>query len=301
MTPEPTVRCVAGSDEAELDLLTARGHFTIELLPMPLPAPELVDASIVPVEGILVGGAQLTAEVQGDFSSSDAAFTAVTADFVPFGTTAAIPLDATFEGSMIGVGLQDSAVSGRLRIFVAWTTPCGSREGSGEIGLTIVNSSVVAGCPTTGAGMEDAVAALQDAHVTVGTAELPFTVVAASARWFGGNIDSLVPQFSGWDRGLSVVVAPATSLLLKKAIEDLSAISIRTTIYKRADVIEYLSPDSTIDLRSVSVTNRTPGPKGNVGLPVPDATGSYVYEIQGQWQTSCINVETYMVVSVEVR
>ena len=115
-----------------------------------------------------------------------------------------------------------------------------------------------------------------------------------------GNAVDDFPQFSGWDQVSSVAVQTGTSIVLRESIDDVSLISVRASFYRREDVEAYLDPNSTIELNTVDIQRRSAGAKGRIGIPVTLDPGRYVMEVQGEAQTSCLNLQTYQVISIDV-
>jgi hypothetical protein len=302
-TPEPTPGCPAEGFEsaAALSVLTAQGFLTMDLLPGAMPEPVLVDESIIPSEATLVGGAELTARLQADAAGGDATFSAVTADFLPFGTTTPLPVAATIDGSTITLRLPDQAVKGQLRIAVAWATGCGSGDGAVAVGIAIVESSAVAGCPTTEQGLTDRVDALQAARITIGTRQFAINIVGWSGRWMSASGIDDFPAFSGWDRDVSIAVAPEANVTIRESVDDLGLLSVRASTFRTPEVIAYLGPDSSGNPESVKVTTRSVNVNGRVNIPAPLEPGSYVFELESAWQTACLTLDTYHVVTVEVQ
>jgi hypothetical protein len=302
-TPVPTAGCPAEGFEsaAALSVLTAQGFLTLDLLPGAMPTPVVVDESIIPSEAILVGGVELTARLQADVGGDDATFSSVTADFLPFGATTPLQLAATIDGSAITVRLLDQALKGQLRIAVAWSTRCGTGDGAGAVGITIVDSSAVAGCPATEAGLAGLVDALQAARITIGTRQFAINITGWSGRWMSASDIDDFAAFDGWDRDVSIAVAPEANVTVREAVDDLGILSVQASIFRRAEVIAYLEPDSNGNLQSVKVTTRPVNINGRVNIPAPLEPGSYVFELESSWQTSCLTLDTYHVVTVEVQ
>lgn len=303
-TPQPTVNCSTAGVEAGLDLLTPVGLETIDLQEGPLESPAVVDSSDVPIVSTVVGGIELTADLAvGDGLEATTVISAVIADFVPFGASSTLPVAATYSGSTVSLRLPDKRVDGQLRVTISWTTTCGAGDGSGTIGLTVVPSSVTVGCPSTADDLADALSVLgKTPHLTIDTLNEPLTVVGWSGRWILGNGAIDVPQFAGWDDGqtVAVVTAPEAPMVVRESIEDLAMVLIQASIYRRADVLAYLSSGSTDELETFSFVRRTPNSKARARIPAPLDPGRYVMEVTGSWLTSCLSVETYTVVSVVV-
>jgi hypothetical protein len=302
-TPRPTVNCAAGGvNEAGMNLLTPVGFETVDLQTGALESPIAVEPADVPIVSTVVGGIELQADLHvGDGLEATTVISAITADFVPFGVASALPVTATFSGSTASLRLPDKRVDGQLRVAISWTTECGTGQSSGTIGLTVVPSSVTAGCPSSPDQLADALAPVENAQVTIGTLVAPLTVVGWSGRWILGNGATDVPQFAEWDDARAVVAAPETSIVIRESVDDLAMVSIQVSIYRRGDVLAYLDGGSTGELETLTFLRRTPGPLGRTSIPAPLDRGRYVVEMTGSWLTSCLSVESYSVVSVEVR
>lgn len=302
-TPVPTRGCPAAGFEPEVSLsvLTAQGYLTLDLIAGPMPAPVAVDKTIIPIETALVGGATLATQIQDDYGVVDAAFTSVAADFLPYDSVTPLLLETTIDGSTVGVTLIDRGIAGQLRVALAWSSACGSATGAGSVGLTIVPSSTVAGCPTTAEDLLASLSDMQATRITVGSLAFPIEIVGWSGRWLVANGADDFPEFSGWDRARSFSVAPEANVSIREAVDDLALLTVRASIFHREDVIAYLEPDSSTSLRSVAVITRSVNTSGRVNIPAPRSPGLYVFELQSSWQTSCLTLETYHVVSVEVQ
>lgn len=303
-TPRPTVNCTAsGASEAGMNLLTPVGFETVDLQTGALESPIAVEPSEVPIVSTVVGGIELQADLHvGDGLEATTVISAITADFVPFGLASALPVTATFSGSTASLRLPDKRVDGQLRVAISWTTECGTGQSTGTIGLTVVPSSVTAGCPTAADDLADALSSLGKApRVTIGTLVEPITVVAWSGRWILGNGASDVPQFAGWDDSRAVVAAPEAPIVVRESIDDLALVMIQAGIFRRADVDAYLAGGSIDDLETLAFVRRNANAKGRASIPAPLEPGRYVIELTGSWLTSCLSVETYNVVSLQVR
>lgn len=80
--------------------------------------------------------------------------------------------------------------------------------------------------------------------------------------------------------------------------EGIAVQSMRASFYRLADV---LAMGQGAQPRPVEVTQHSPRSDGSVSFPAPSGRGDYVLELGGTWLTSCIELGTYAVVSVEVR
>jgi hypothetical protein len=308
----PPATCPAGdsTSTATLDIRTTDGIHSIELdegdLPSIAPVPtdgEPPDPDAAPGPTVL-GGTDIVASltVEAIIDGDVATITALTLDFVPAGASEAEAVEVTIEGDRATLRLPDATATGTLRASAEWTTSCGTGAGAGSMGLAVVESAIAAGCPTTEEGFADQLNELAGKVVTFDTLSVPLGVSGWSARWQpdAAGVDDF-PQFSGCDSATSVTVAQGASIVLREAIDDLSLLSLRAAFFERADVEAYLDPDSTSELNSVNIQRRSAGEKGRIGIPVNLDPGSYVMEVQGTSQTSCFDLQTYAVISVEVR
>jgi hypothetical protein len=301
-TPLPTINCsTTGANDASLDLLTPVGFETIDLQTGALESPTMVDASDVSIVSTVVGGIELTADLAvGDGLEATTVISAVSADFVPFGTTSTLPVTATFSDSTASLRLPDQRVDGQLRVAIAWSTECGSGSGAGSVALTVVPSSVTAGCPTTSGGLAAEVQAMATDHITIGTLNLPVVAVSWSGRWLLGSGASDAPQFAGWDDEHPVSIAPGALIVVKESIDDLALVSLLASTYRRTDVLAYLAGGSTDELVTLAFGRHNANAKGRAYIPAQLEPGSYVIEVTASWLTSCLSLDTYSVVSVDV-
>ena len=141
---------------------------------------------------------------------------------------------------------------------------------------------------------------VQAAQITVGTRQLPINIVGWTGRWMAASSIDDFAAFDGWDRSVSIAVAPEANVTVREAVDDLGILSVRASIFRRAEVIAYLEPDSSGNLQSVKVTTRPVYVNGRVNIPAPLEPGSYVFELESAWQTACLTLDTYHVVTVEV-
>jgi hypothetical protein len=303
-TIEPEATCPTEPTDAvpEIDLQTPDGVGAISLESAALASAAPVDASVIPIVSTILGGPGLAASLSVDSAIDDSiVIVSISADFLPYGSASILPVKARFDGATIVFDLPDRNISGQLRADVRWTSRCGPGGAAGTVGLTLVASSVAAGCPTTGSGLLARVKALAKQRITVGTLSVPIGIVGWSGRWIAAAADDEIAQFSGWNRNAVITVDPEALISVREAIDDLALLSVRAATFRRADVDAFLSPDSTGDLPAVSVTTRSVNAKGRVNIPAPAESGRYVVEIQASWQTSCVTLQTYEVVSVTVR
>lgn len=300
--PQPTVDCSTAGSDAGFDLPTPVGLETVDLVDGPLESPTVVDGSDVEVVASVVGGIELPADlaVVGGLEASTE-ISAVEADFLPFGTASTLPITAKTSGSTVSLRLPDKRVDGQLRVALSWTTECGAGSGSGTIALSVFPSSVATGCPSSADHLEDALAPLKNARVTYDAVSVPLTVIGWTGRWVLGNGGVDAGQFDGWDDDHAVVASPGALVVLRESIDDLALIDIQVATYRRADVLEYIAGGSTGDVEYIAYTRRPAGPLGRASIPVPLEKGRYVFTVTGSWLTSCLNLATSNVISVEVR
>jgi len=304
VTPEPPATCPPdlSSIQGSLEIQTPTGFETLDLGAGPLESPVPVDALEVPMVATLLGGTDVAVVIRlDDGPDRVATITGMTADFVPFGTATTMPVLVDLQGPAATLRLPDVDLQGQLRVGASWATSCGTWDGSGAIGTSVVKASVAEGCPTTVAGLEAELASLASKHVTVGTVDMPLLVTGWSGRWILGAGAADIPEFAGWDRDATAVAAPGASIVLSETLAELQLVSIRASTFLRADVIAYLEPDSTDELGTVAVVRRPANARGRAGIPVPLDPGRYVIAIEGVWLTPCLSLETYGAVSVQVR
>lgn len=303
-TPPPPATCPPdpSSIQASLEIRTPTGVEAVDLAAGPLESPVAIDPSEVTIVATLLGGVDVSVVVRLSEGPDDVAvITELAADFLPFGTGTTVPVAATLNGSAASLRLPARDLAGQLRLSASWATSCGSWDGAGTIGTSVVPSSVAAGCPTTVAGLEADFTSLVGKHVTVGTTSVPLIVTAWSGRWTLATGAADIAEFAGWDRTTGAIASPGASIVLSEAIMDLHLVSIRASTFLRADVVAYLEPDSTDELGTVAVVRRPANAKGRAGIPVPLEPDRYVVEIEGVWLTSCLSLETYAAVSVDVK
>ena len=264
------------------------------------PAPTL-DPDLI-VDATLLGGTDLevSVDVESAFDGDSVTITSLSGEFVPIGGPAR-PLEATIGDGDAAIRLPDVDATGSLRVTAAWATACGTGDGAGQLTIAVVDSSIAAGCPTTDEGFFDLLTDLAPATVTYDTITVPLGVTGWSGRWFEANGVDDFPQFSGWDPDAGIVVAPGASIVLRESVDGLALVSVRAGIYLRDEVEAYIEPGSSTELNVYDVQRRSAGPLGRIGIPAPLEPGRYVFEVQGEAQTSCLDLDTYEVISVEVR
>jgi len=260
-----------------------------------------IDPGDIVIEGTALGGTELRGTITIDELADDPsiAITAMTARFVPLDASSSSAVGVTPDGADAVITLPNRDADGRLMLEVDWSSSCGSGSAGGEIALTVVNSKVAAGCPTT----DDAVfAALQDLgklRITIGGLSEPLDIISWQTRWMPGNgVDDFGTLFPNWDRGAVITVAPGANVAVREKVDGLDLVSVRAPIYARADVDTYFETDAFPD--PVTVVRRNVNPKGNVNIPAPLDPGSYVFDVQATWRTSCFELQTTRSVSVKV-
>jgi hypothetical protein len=291
------------ADPAQIEVaLSVRGggSFGVSLGADPLPTPEIVDRSIVPIEETVVGGVDLTAELRVEEDMQlEIAITSVTADFLPYGTATTTSITSAFEGSTATLRLPDVAIEGQFRVEVAWTTRCGDGRGAGTIGLAVVPASAAAGCPVTSDEVDAAFEQINAFRITIGGIDEPLDVYGWSTRWTPGNgVTDFGQLFPNWDRDVVITVAPEAFVAVREKVDELQLVSVRASIYQRADVDDYFVTDELPD--PVTVVRRSVNPNGNVNIPAPLEPGSYVFDIDATWLTPCFELQTTRTMSVEV-
>ena len=299
-TTEPTFACP--SDPSALDvsvIVRGGGSLRVELGADPLPPPEVVDSTIVPIEGTAIGGIDLSVGLTADEGAVDPiGITTITAEFLPFGSASPLLIPTAVEDGGASLRFPDLDVEGQVRFTIEWTSPCGDGQGSGSLGLAVVNSSL-ANCPPTEDGLIESLSKLGNSRVSVAGLSVPLGIVGWSGRWIVANGVDDVPRLGPFDRNDPIApVAPGASIVIRESIDDLDLLSVRAAFFTRADVLDHVDGE---EIDAVDVLRRTAGPKGRIGIPAPLDAGSYVIELQGQSQTSCLSLDTYEVVSVEVR
>ncbi|MEO8273218.1 MAG: hypothetical protein ABI620_04060 [Chloroflexota bacterium] len=301
ITPEPVATCPAAPSPAELIFQTGPGTELIPLDGEPLPTPEVVDAASVPIVATVLGGVEHVATVSLDEGPVDGIeITEATADFLPFDTATTLPVKPTIDGGAVAIVLPDSTLSGQLRISVSWSGTCGTGDGSGSLALALVKSAVAAGCPATSDRLLAETAKLDGLQLHAGTLAIPLILTGWSGRWIAGVGASDIPQFAGWDQSRAVTAAPGALVVISETVDALSMVGIQVSIYRRADVLAFLAPDSTGELDTLAFIHRNPGPKGRASIPAPLEQGRYVVEVVGTWLTPCLGLETYSPFSLVV-
>ncbi len=223
----------------------------------------------------------------------------IVADFVPFEATESEPVIATIDGASVTLQLPDRDVSGVLRVAASWTTACGRGSGGGKLGLKVLDPALAAGCPTTSDGLLEQVMELQATTLRLGTLHIPIGIIAWSGRWIDASAIDEVPQFAGWDTSISTTVPAGENLPVKDTLGDgIDYVTLRFAFYRRADVEAYLA--GTLDeISTIDVVRKNPSATGGVSVPLEFEPGPYVVEIQGTWQTPCLNVDSSTAVSVD--
>jgi hypothetical protein len=239
--------------------------------------------------------------VDTELPGDEPAITSIAVEFRPDGAPVWIQAATAIDGSIVTVTVPDVDAKGFLRATVAWTTNCDAGQGSGQLAIVILHSSVAAGCPTTGEGLQQALAPISNDFVTFDALTVPIDVIGYSPRWFEGEFTSDFGQFSGWDRDAGITVARDASIVMREDVDELSLISVRAAFFNRADVEAYLDPDSTNEVNTVDVQRRSAGVKGRIGIPVRLDPGRYVMEVASLMQTRCADLQAYSVVSLDVR
>lgn len=301
-TAEPPPTCPAEPSQAELVFQTGAGFESIGLEAEPLATPEVVDAADVPIVVTVLGGIDHLAEVALDDGPNDTTtITTATADFAPFGTVTTMPVATNATGGALTLVLPDQPLAGQLRVSLSWSSGCGPGAGSGSIGMAVVESKVAEGCPTTAAGLDQQVAALDNQHITVSSLNVPLIITGWNGRWAPGAGAADIAQFAGWDRD-HAAVAPArgANVVLSESVPALGLQSIQISIFLRADVDAYLDADSTGTLDTLTFVRRNANTKGRANIPAPFEPGRYVVEVVGTWLTPCLGLETYSAFSLEV-
>jgi hypothetical protein len=97
-----------------------------------------------------------------------------------------------------------------------------------------------------------------------------------------------------------ISVAPGANVAVRENVDDLHIVNVRASIYRRADVDAYFGPNSTQDVDPVTIVRRDVNLKGNVNIPAPLEPGTYVFDIDATWLTSCFQLQTTRSVSVKV-
>ncbi len=287
--------------EVSLRIRGIEGLFGFQLISGdPGPAATINPFILEPTDPVLGGTAVVDLHVEiADEEVEGVELVEIVLDFVPFEATASEPVPATIDGDQAMLQLPDRDVSGLLRVAASWTTQCGPGSGGGKVGLKLLDSSVAAGCPTTSDGLLEQVGELQATTLRVGSLRVPIGIVAWTGRWTDASAIDEVPQFAGWDTSIAASVAAGENLPVKDTLGDgIDYLTLRFAFYQRADVEAYLA--GTLDeISSVDLVRKNPSATGGVSVPLEFAPGAYVVEIQGTWQTSCLNLDSYTAVSVD--
>ena len=308
-TPEPTVvptvdPCAdATALTASLELHGTENLLALELEPGdPGPAATISPTVIEATETAL--GGETAVELRLDLDGAEAAGAALldlSADFVPFEATAAEPVGATVDGTTARLQLPGRNVSGVLRVAATWRSECGEASGGGKLGLQLLDPSVAAGCPSTSEGLQRRVEDLQATTLRVGGpagVHIPIGIVGWSGRWTDAAAIDEVPQFAGWDTAIGVTVPAGATMNVKEVLDGTDYTLLRFAFYERADVEAWLE-GSLGEISSVDVVRKNPSATGGVEVPLDFAPGQYVVEIQGTWQTPCLELDSYAVLSVQ--
>ena len=307
VTPEPTLTPTADpcadpdSSEAALVLHGIEGILALELAGGdPGPAATINPFLTEATDPVLGGPATL--ELQVELAGVEAAgieLDEIVADFVPFEATTSEPVVATIDGASVTLELPDRDVSGVLRVAASWTTACGPGSGGGKLGLKVLDPALAAGCPTTSDGLQEQVMELQATTLRVGGLNIPIGIVAWSGRWTDASAIDEVPQFAGWDTSISATVPAGENLAVKDTLGDgIDYQTLRFAFYDRADVSAYLA-GSLDEISSIDVVRKNPSATGGVSVPLEFEPGPYVVEIQGTWQTPCLNVDSTTAMSID--
>ncbi len=301
VTAVPAATCPSTPSSAELAFQAGPETDLIPLETEPLPTPEAVDAATVASAGTVLGGVEHLATVNLDEGpGGSVTITDLTADFLPFDTAVTLPVKTTIDGATAALTLPDSTLAGQLRISVSWSGTCGDGAGTGSIGLAIAKSSVATGCPTTSDGLLAETANLDGLEAQAGTLAIPLILTGWSGRWIPGVGASDIPQFAGWDQARAATAAPEAPVVISETIDDLAMRDIQVAIYFRADVLQFLEPDSSGELNTLTFLHRNANAKGRASFPAPLEPGEYVVEVVGTWLTPCLSLETYSAFSLRV-
>ncbi|HJP89146.1 MAG TPA: hypothetical protein VJ850_08945 [Candidatus Limnocylindrales bacterium] len=291
---------------ATLDLKTGTGVVSIDLqdgVTVPLPSESVtpVDPAEVVIEGTVLGGTETRGDlVLGDLDDDSATvITALTARFLPLDGSAAAPVAVALDGRSLSLTLPDKDSVGRLLLQIDWNTRCGSGSGGGGTAVLVQNSKVAAGCPTTDDAMMSALKKIGAYRITIGGLDEPLDVDAWSARWSIGNgVDDYGTFFPNWAKTDLVTVGPGVFVPVREKVDELHLVSVRASIYDRADVDA--SIDSNGDVDPVTVVRRDVNPNGNVNIPAPLDPGNYVFVVEANWLTNCFEIHTTRTIAVKV-
>ena len=300
-TPVPTTDPCAGdpaSVESGLSVPGVDGVVLIDLEP-DAPGPSAPIDPSVEIAGTVLGGpTSVRLFVERPGVAEEPRLVDVVADFMPTGATEPEPVSATIDGSRAFLDLPSSDVSGVLRVAASWSTTCGPASGGGSIGLQLLDPAIAEGCPTTSDRLQAQVDDLQATSLRIGTLDVPIGIVGWSGRWTdAGAIDDF-PQFSGWDTAI-VIGAAGETLPARDVLGDgIDYTRLRFAFFDRADVMAFLE-GSLDEVPVVEVVNRNPTGSGRMNIPMEFPPGAYVVEVQGTWQTPCLNVDSYAVVSLD--
>ena len=302
IAPTPTpVPCPA--DPAAVmgwfDLQSLGDVAILELAPGELGPSASVEPHVVAVQATLLGGTASVRLGLDDLPAGEApTLTRVVADFVPLESTTPEPVGTLVDGDTVTLTLPDRDVRGVLRVEAAWTSSCGAGGGGGSIGVELLDSSVAEGCPTTSDGLLEQVVGFQDTTFSVGTLDVPIVIVGWSGRWTAASAIDDFPQFSGWDTAIRTDAAGETLPARDVLGDGIDYTRLRFAFFQRADVVAFLE-GSLDEVPVVEVVNRNPTASGRMNIPMEFPPGAYVVEIQGTWQTPCLNLDSYTVVSLD--
>lgn len=302
-TSAPTVDpCADPASGASFELHTIDGLVELPLTAGdPGPAATINPTIVEETNQMLGGTALLELGVDLNVNPASVRLRTVTADFAPFEATESVPVEATIDGSTATLHLPGREVSGLLRVAATWSSACGEASGGGRLGLDLLDPSVAEGCPATSDGLQAQVVDLQKTTLRVGGpagVKLPIGIVGWTARWSDAAAIDDIPQFAGWDTGVVVTVPAGSTMNVKDVLDGIDFTSLRLAFYRRADVTAWLA--GTLDeIASVDVVRKNPSATGGVEVPLDFPPGQYVVEIQGAYQTPCLRLDTYAVLSVD--
>lgn len=298
--PSPT------TGDATLELRIPAGPITIPLEPgvsVPLPSASIapVDPGAIVVEGTVLGGRELRADLAIDDLQGDPAIviTAITARFIPLDASRMDPVEVALDGASVVLTLPDRDAVGRLLVAIDWSTSCGSGSGGGAVAMNVVESATAVGCPTTTEAFDDAFGELAKIRISIGGIEQPLDIFGWSTRWTSGDgVVDFATLFPNWDRNAVITVAPGANVPVRESVDDLRVVYVTAPIYRRADVDAYF--DTDVAPESVAIVKRPVNAKGYVNIPAPLEPGDYVFDIHAEWLTACFELSTTRSVSVKV-
>lgn len=212
------------------------------------------------------------------------------------------PIVVRSDGNAMSFELPDLDGAGWLFISATWITGCRQYSGTAQARVRVLDSSVTAGCPPDGAGIQASVFALQSQEIQIGSLDVPIGIGTWQARWLRAAAADSVPKFAPWDRQMAaLVVESGTSITLGESNEDLAVQSVNAAFYRLADVLAYFDPSESSDISPMQGGSREPRADGTVVIDAPTQRGDYVLELLGTWLTPCVQLGTYAVIAVEVR